>query len=126
MKEATILRKFTDGNFYRTFYRAIIKLTNTKDTVSTMYYIDFNRVPEYGPEGMSIEIIDYDKENPNKFTHTANWGEDGWTYRGVDDTEEEFEKCLQDFVKHHNAFFVTDKPDHERITEVEEDLDILD
>lgn len=125
MKKAIILERFIDKDFYKPFFRAIIKIIDDKKE-STMYFIDFNRTSDHGPEGMSIEIIDYKKDNPNQFTHTATWNEDGWTYFGEDDTEEEFEKCLQDFVKYHGAEFVIDKPNHERITEVEEDLDILD
>ena len=126
MKKATILERFIDKDFYKPFFRAIIKIIDDDKEESSMYYIDFNRTSDHGPEGMSIKIIDYEKDNLNRFTHTATWNEDGWTYFGKDDTEEEFEKCLQDFVKYHGAEFVTDKPDHERITEVEEDLDILD
>lgn len=124
MKKAIILERFEDRNYFRPFFRAIIKIID--DEKSIMYFIDFNRTPDHGPEGMSIEISDYKKDNPNQFTHTASWNDDGWTYFGEDDTEEEFEKCLQDFVEYHGAEFVEDKPDHERITEVEEDLDILD
>ena len=126
MKKAIILERFKQHNYVRTFFRVIIKIIDDDEKESTMYFIDFNRTPDNGPEGMSIEITDYKKDNPNQFTHTAGWNEDGWIYFGKDDTEEEFEKCLQDFVKYHGAEFVTDKPKANRITEIEEDLDILD
>lgn len=125
MKKAIILERFKDHDYHKTFFRAIIKIVDN-DKEESMYLIDFNRTTDHGPEGMSIEIIDYKKDNPNQFTHIANWEEDGWVYRGKDDTEEEFEKCLQDFVKYYDAEFVIDKPKLNRITEIEEDLDILD
>ena len=126
MKKAIILKKYVEGFAFRPFYRAIIKLTDCYENVSTMYYIDFNRTPDHGPEGMSIEITDYNKDNPNQFTHTADWREDGWTYYSTNDTEEDFEKCLLSFIEYHGAEFAVVKSDSERIVEVEEDLDILD
>lgn len=126
MKKAKILERFKKHQFSRTFFRAIIKITNPYDAISTMYFIDFNRTPDHGPEGMSVEISDYEKDNPSRVTYIGDFGMDGWTYFGKDDTEEEFEKCLQDFVKYYDAEFVIDKPKANRITEIEEDLDILD
>ena len=125
MKKAKILERFKDHDYFKTFFRAIIKIIYD-DEYSTMYLIDFNRTLDHGPEGMSVEISDYEKDNPNKVRYIGDFGKDGWTYFGKDDNEEEFNKCIEDFIKYYDAELVTDKPKVNRITEIEEDLDILD
>lgn len=127
MKKAKILERFEDYDYYnyKTFFRAIIKIIN-ENKEESMYFIDFNRTLDHGPEGMSVEISDYEKDNPNKVTFIGHFGKDEWTYFGEDDNEEEFDKCIEDFIKYYDAELITDKPKVNRITEIEEDLDILD
>ena len=125
MKKAKILERFKDHDYHKTFFRAIIEIIDN-DKKESMYLIDFNRTLDRGPEGMSVKISDYKKDNPNKVIYVGDFGEDGWAYFGEDDNEEEFSKCIEDFIKYYDAELVTDEPKVNRITEIEEDLDILD
>ena len=125
MKKAKILKRFKNHDYHKTFFRAIIEIIDD-DEYPPMYLIDFNRTLDHGHEGMSVEIDNYEKDNPNKVTYIGDFGEDGWTYFGEDDNEEEFSKCIEDFIKYYDAELVTDKPKVNKITEIEEDLDILD